>query len=69
MNSNFADEVIRQKKIVEEGARKAALKAKAEIEESLPQRYARKREGKQTTLICPHCGSEESQPNKKWRIM
>jgi len=65
MNNDFADEVIRQKKIVEEGARKAALKAKkeiiemlieAEIEEILPQRYAKKREGKQTTLICPNCG-------------
>ena len=65
MNSNFADEVIRQKKIVEEGARKAALKAKkeiiemlieAEVEEILPQRYAKKREGKQTALVCPNCG-------------
>ena len=31
MNSNFGEEVIRQKKIVEEGARKAALQAKKEI--------------------------------------
>jgi lambda repressor-like predicted transcriptional regulator len=63
MNNDFADEVIRQKKIVEEGAWKAALKAKkeiiemlieAEIEEILPQRYAKKREGNQTTLICPN---------------
>jgi hypothetical protein len=64
MNSDFADEVIRQNKIVEEGARKAALKAKrnyrdanrGRVEEILPQRYAKKREGKQTTFICPNCG-------------
>jgi hypothetical protein len=55
MNSNFAEEVIRQKKIVEEGARKAALKAKklieAEVEEILPQRYAKKRESKHPLFV------------------
>jgi len=65
MNSNFAEEVIIQTKIVKEGARKAAIKAKkeiiemlmeAEVEKILPQRYAKKREGKQITLICPNCG-------------
>jgi len=36
----------------------------AKIEEILPQRYAKKREGKQTTLICPNRG-KKGQPNKK----
>jgi hypothetical protein len=35
MNNNFAEEKIRQNKIVEEGARKAALQAKREIIEML----------------------------------
>jgi transposase-like protein len=48
-----------------EEARKKALQAKkeiierlieAEVEEILPQRYAKKREGKETPLICPNCG-------------
>jgi hypothetical protein len=70
MNSDFAEEVIRQKKIVEEGARKADLKAKkeiiemlieAEVEEILPQRYAKKREGKTNNPYLPKLWIEESQ--------
>ena len=69
MEKNSAEEVRRQIKMVNESARKAALQAKkeiiemlieAEVEEILPQRYAKKREGKETTLICPNCGARKA---------
>jgi transposase-like protein len=53
MNNNFSEEA---KKVLQ--AKKEIIERliEAEVEEILPQRYAKKREIKETPLICPNCG-------------
>jgi transposase len=53
MDNNLSEET---KKVLQ--AKKEIIERliEAEVEEILPQRYAKKREGKETPLICPNCG-------------
>jgi len=54
MNNNFSEEA--KKKVLQ--AKKEIIERliEAEVEEILPQRYAKKKGEKETPLICPNCG-------------
>jgi hypothetical protein len=57
MDNNLSEEA---KKVLQAKKKIIERLVEAEVEEILPQRYAKKREGKETPLICPNCGVRKS---------